>query len=76
MLMLTCPTSYPGYTRTTTQLKALQSRISKMKNYEKCWPHRCMHRTRRKFRFFFKTQASGKPEAKIMQRRGASANRI
>ena len=25
------------------QLKALQTRILKMENYEKCWPHSCMH---------------------------------
>ena len=38
-----CPASNQGYTRTTIQLKALQTRILKMENYEKCWPHRCMH---------------------------------
>ena len=29
--------------QTTNQLKALQTRILKMENYEKCWLHRCMH---------------------------------
>ena len=42
-LMSTCPTSNQGFTRTTTQPKASQTRILKMENCEKCWPHRCMH---------------------------------
>ena len=33
-LMSTCPTSNQGYTRTTIQLKTLQTRILKMENYE------------------------------------------
>ena len=35
--MSTCPTSNQEYTPFTIQLKALQTRILKMENYEECW---------------------------------------
>ena len=41
-MISTCPTSNQGYTQTTMQLKALQTRILKMENYQKYWLHRCM----------------------------------
>ena len=45
-----------------------------MENYEKCGPHRRMYMGEENF-FFHKPTASGKPEAKIMQKRGASSQR-
>ena len=42
-LVSTWSTSNQGYTLITIQLKALQTRILKMDNYEKCWPHCCMY---------------------------------
>ena len=72
--MSTCPTSNQGYTETTIQLKALQTRILKMENYEKCWPHHCMDMGDEKIMVFPQRPiASGKPEAKIIQKRGAQA---
>ena len=42
ILMSTCLTSHQAYTLTTIQRKALQTRILKMENYEKCWLHHCI----------------------------------
>ena len=47
-----------------------------MENYEKCWPHRCMYMGDEKIMVLVTNpQLQGKPEAKIMQKRGASAQR-
>ena len=47
-----------------------------MENYEKCWPHRCTHMGRgENYGSSHRPTASGKPEAKKMQKRGASAQR-
>ena len=47
-LVSTCPASNQGYTRITIQVKALQIRILKIENHEKCWSHRCMYRSEEK----------------------------
>ena len=52
--MSTCPTSNQGYTQTTIQLKALQTRMLKMENCEKRWPHRCVHIGEEKFMVLLK----------------------
>ena len=46
-----------------------------MENYEKCWPHRCMTSEEKITVFLEKPTASGKPEAEIVLKRGASAQR-
>ena len=56
-LVSTCPTSNQGYTPITIQLKALQTRILKMENYEKCWTHRCMCMGGEKLWFFSQTHS-------------------
>ena len=46
------------YTQTTIQLKALQTRILKMENYEKFWSHHCVFIwARRELWFFSKTHS-------------------
>ena len=56
-LVSTCPTSKQGYTLITIQLKALQTRILKMENYEKNWPHGCMYMSEEKLWFSSKTHS-------------------
>ena len=52
----------------TTQRRALQTRILKMENDEKCWLHLCVCRTE-------KTLNPPKKPAALLQERGASAKR-
>ena len=64
------------YTPIMIQLKALQTQILKMENYEKCWPHCCMYMGEGKIMVLLKNPtASGKPEAEVIQNRGASVQR-
>ena len=52
-------------TQTAIQLKALQTRILRMENYEKCWPHRCMHKGEEKITVLLKDpQLQGDQEQK------------
>ena len=47
-----------------------------MENYERCWPHRCMHMGEENIMVLLKNPtASGQPRAIIMQKRAASAQR-
>ena len=43
-LVLRCPTSSDRCIPNVAQRKALQTRILKMENYEKCWLHHCFYR--------------------------------
>ena len=47
-LVLRCPISSHKCIPIITQRKALQTRILKMVNYEKCWLHRCTYRCEEK----------------------------
>ena len=72
-LVLRCPTSSHRCIPIMTQRKALQSRILKMENYEKCWLHRCTCRSERIMNILEDKQLQGKAEAVIIQKRGAIA---
>ena len=64
------------YTPIMNQLKALQTRILKMENPEKCWPHHCMYMGEEKIMVLLKNPtASRKPEAEVIQKRGVSVQR-
>ena len=72
----TCPTSNPGYTPITIQLKALQTRILKMENLEKKLESPLyVYGRGENYGSSQKPTAAGKPEATTMQKRGASASR-
>ena len=73
--MSRCSTSNQGCTPITIQLKALHTRILKMENCGKCWPHRCMYMGEEKLWFFSLTHSFGETEAEVIQKRGASAQR-
>ena len=75
-LLSTNPTFSEGYTPIMIQLKAVLTRIFEMEIYKKCWFHRCMHMGEEKMMVLLKKpQVSGKPEAEVIQKRGASAPR-
>ena len=58
------------------QQKALQTRILKMENCGKCWPQGCMYVGEEKIMGLSqRPTASGKPEACVIQKRGASGQR-
>ena len=54
-LVQRCPTSSHRCIPVRTHRKALQTRILKMENYEKCWPHRCMYMDEEEIMVLLKT---------------------
>ena len=68
-----CPTSSHRCIPIMIQRKALQARIWRMQNYEKCWPHPCICKVERIMNLLEDPQLKKKTEAVIIQKRGASA---